>query len=252
MDRPEGSGLREVPAPPPARAVTMLTLVHGWPDDVERWLGGVTAATAPDWEALLVVNTDTPDVAKRVTALAAERVRVLAEAPPTGWAEAANAGLEAAAGAVTVLFDPGVEVTGDVAGPLLAALADPEVVVAGAFGVRAAGSVGHFHTHPGPDVDALEGYVLAVRTAEALAAGGFDRRFRFYRLADFELCLRLRAHSGGRAVVVPKLPVEKHEHRLWEALDETERERLSRRNFYRLRDLWGARSDLLLGGSGGQ
>jgi GT2 family glycosyltransferase len=96
-------------------------------------------------------------------------------------------------------------------------------------------------------VDALEGYVLAVRRRQVLEAGGFDRKFRFYRLADFELCLRLRATVGGRAVVVAGLPVERHQHRLWEALDEEERERRSRRNYYRLIDLWGKRTDLITG-----
>ena len=117
--------------------------------------------------------------------------------------------------------------------------------MAGAFGVRAVGRIGHFHEDPGPEVDALEGYVLAFRRQEALEAGGFDPKFRFYRLADFELCFRLRDRTGGRAVVVPDVPVERHEHRLWTALDEEERERRSRRNYYRLLELWGKRPDLI-------
>jgi cysteinyl-tRNA synthetase len=165
--------------------------------------------------------------------------------PPEGWALAANRALEAAAGEVVVLFDPGVELTGDVVGPLLGALADPGVSVAGAFGVRAVGRIGHFHEDPGPEVDALEGYVMAFRRQDALEAGGFDRKFRFYRLADFDLCYRLRDRRGGRALVLPDLPVAKHEHRLWEALGEEERERLSRRNYYRLLEVWGKRQDLL-------
>jgi hypothetical protein len=39
--------------------------------------------------------------------------------------------------------------------------------------------------------------------------------------------------------------VIKHEHRLWEANGEKERERLSRRNYYRMLDLWGKRKDML-------
>jgi GT2 family glycosyltransferase len=122
---------------------------------------------------------------------------------------------------------------------------DPDVVVAGAFGVRSEGRIGHFHAHPGPTVDALEGYVMAMRRRQALDAGGFDRRFRFYRLADFELCFRLRDRSGGQAVVVAGLPVERHEHRLWDSLTEEVREQRSRRNYYRLLDLWGKREDLI-------
>jgi GT2 family glycosyltransferase len=246
VDTREGPELREVETPPPPRAVTMLTLVHGWPDDVDRWLDGVLTNTAAhDFEALLVDNAGDPALAARLAARRGDRVRVLTIEPPDGWAQAANRALEAATGDVVVLFDPGVELLGDAAAPLLAALADPQVVVAGAFGVRAEGRVGHFHASEGPVVDALEGYVLAFRRQQAVAAGGFDRKFRFYRLADFDLCFRLRDQLGGRAVVVPRLPVQRHEHRLWEALPDEERERRSRRNYYRFMDLWRKRTDLM-------
>ncbi|HEY4027779.1 MAG TPA: glycosyltransferase [Candidatus Dormibacteraeota bacterium] len=250
MDSREGSDLREVEPPPPARAVSLVTLVHGWPDDAERWLDGVLTHTAGhDFEALLADNSGDRDVAGRLEARRGERVRVLTLDPPDGWAQAANRALEAAAGETIVLFDPGVELHGDVAGPLLHALEAPDVVVAGAFGVCSEGRVGHFHSNPGPDVDALEGYVLGFRRQQALDVGGFDRKFRFYRLADFELCFRLRDRLRGRAVVVADLPVERHEHRLWEALEEEERERRSRRNYYRFMDLWGKRADLMTLGS---
>jgi GT2 family glycosyltransferase len=108
--------------------------------------------------------------------------------------------------------------------------------------------VGHFHSHPGPEVDALEGYVLALRRRQALEVGGFDKRFRFYRLADFELCFRLRDRYRGHILVAPELPVVRHEHRLWEQLDPDERERLSRRNYYRFMDRWGKRHDLMTEG----
>ena len=246
IDSREGSRLSEVEPPPTPRAVTMLTLVHGWPDDVDRWLKGVIAhAAGHDIEALMVDNSGHPEVADRLAGRRGDRVRIVTVQPPEGWAEAANRGLEAARGELVVLFDPGVELRGDVAGPLMAALDDPEVVAAGAFGVRSEGRIGHFHSHAGPEVDALEGYVLAFRRTQALEAGGFDRKFRFYRLADFDICFKLRDRLGGRAVVVAGLPVERHQHRLWEALDEEERERRSRRNYYRFVDLWGKREDLM-------
>lgn len=247
MDSREGSRLRELELPPPARAVTMLTLVHGWRADAERWLDGVLAHTAGhDFEVLLVDNSGEAGVAEWLSDRRDERVRSLTLDPVQGWAQAANRGLEAAAGEVVVLFDPGVEVRGDVAGPLLAALSDASVAVAGGFGVRCEGRIGDFRSHPGPEVDAVEGYAMAVRRRDALAAGGFDRKFRWYRLADFELCFKLRDRTGGRAVVV-QLPVERHEHRLWEALDPAERERRSHRNYHRLVELWGRREDLMTG-----
>jgi cysteinyl-tRNA synthetase len=246
VDTPQGSRLRQLELPPAPRAVTMFTILHGWRADAERWLSGVLSQTGDhDYEALLVDNSGDPAIAAWLAGCRAARVRPLTLDPPLGWAEAANRGLEAAAGDVVALFDPGMELAGDVVGPLVAALGDPGVVAAGAFGVRCEGRVGHFHSHPGPEVDALEGYLLAVRRAQALEAGGFDRRFRFYRLADFELCFRLRDRYRGRTVVIPGVPVVRHEHRLWEALEEHERERLSRGNFYRFMDRWGKRDDLM-------
>jgi cysteinyl-tRNA synthetase len=108
------------------------------------------------------------------------------------------------------------------------------------------GTLKEFAESEGPEVDAIEGYCMAFRKADALAAGGFDPRFRFYRMADVEFSFRLR-DRGGRAVVVAGLPVERHEHRLWESTEPSERERLSKRNMYRFLDRWRDREDLLTG-----
>lgn len=157
-----------------------------------------------------------------------------------------NAGIEAAAGETIVLLDPGVEMTGDSVSPLLTALQDPTVAVAGPFGLRGQGTMKEFAESAGPEVDAIEGYCMAFRRADALAAGGFDPRFRFYRIADVEFSFRLR-ERGGRAVVVQDLPLIRHEHRLWEVTEPAERERLSKRNMYRFLDRWRDREDLLTG-----
>lgn len=239
------------PAPAPV-AITALTLVHGWPEDAARWLRSLAPELeAADAEAVLVDNSGDPEVAAALNLLSRDepgRVRVIG-LQPTGWAEAANAGVAAAAGSVVILFDPGVEAGGPVLQALAAALDEPGVVVAGGFGVRGAGTVKEFQASEGPEVDAVEGYAMAFRRSVFQAAGGFDRRFRFYRIADFELSFRLRAQAGGRAVVVPGLDLVRHQHRLWEATEPVERERLSRRNFYRFLDRWRDRDDLLVGGS---
>lgn len=177
---------------------------------------------------------------------AAERLRIIRLAPPLGFGAAVNAGIEVAAGEVCVLFDPSVELKGDAITPLLTALEDLSVVVAGPFGVRAKGTLKEFEESAGTDVDAIEAYCMAFRRADAIAAGGFDPKFRFYRIADIDFSFRLRDH-GGRAVVIPDLPVVKHEHRLWEATEPAERDRLSRRNLYRFLDRWRDRTDLIVG-----
>jgi cysteinyl-tRNA synthetase len=251
VDSAAGSELQAYRAPtdttraPITRAVTLLTVVHGWLPDVERWLLSVFTYTKGDFEAVVVDNSGDPRIAGALSRRSAERLTVITLDPPLGWAAAANAGIQAAGGEVIVLLDPGVELVGDAASALVEALADPAAVVAGPFGLRGKGTMKEFEQSAGPEVDAIEGYCMAFRRADALAVEGFDPKFRFYRMADVELSFRLRAR-GGRAVVVDA-PVERHEHRLWETTEPAERERLSRRNMYRFLDRWRDREDLLVG-----
>jgi GT2 family glycosyltransferase len=245
VDTADGSRLSERELPPPPRRLTLLTVLHGWPDDARRWLDSVLRHHAThDLEVLLVVNSGDPELVAWAEGVASERVRVLL-LEPQGFGAAVNAGLRMAAGEFVILFDPGTEATGDLATPLLEALANPSVGIAAAFGVRGVGTVKHFHDHPGPEVDAVEGYCMAFRLDDALAVGGFDEKFRYYRIADFEFSFRIRS-TGKRAMVVAGLPLRRHRHRLWEAESEERREKLSKKNFYRFLDRWGKRTDLLV------
>ena len=252
VDSAAGSELKPLKAPShmtlaaTPRAVTLLTVVHGWQPDAERWLLSAFTYCKADFEALIVDNSGDTRIAAWLESRAAERFRSIRLEPQLGFAAAVNAGIEAAVGEMVVLFDSGVDLTGDAVSPLLQALADPSVVVAGPYGLRAQGTLKEFEASLGPEVDAIEGYCMAFRRADAQALEGFDPRFQFYRIADIEFSFRLR-DRGGRAVVVPDLPLDKHEHRLWEATDPKERQRLSRRNMYRFLDRWGKRTDLLVG-----
>ena len=229
-----------------AHAVTLLTVVHGWRADAERWLVSVFTHTKADFEAVVVDNSADQRIAAWLASRVAERLRVVTLDPPRGFGAAVNAGLEAATGEVVVLFDPGVEITGDAVTPLIEAMRDHSVAVAGPFGLRGLGTLKEFRESEGPEVDAVEGYCMAFRRADATAAGGFDEKFHFYRMADVEFSFRLRA-NGGSAVVVSGLRVARHEHRLWESTEPAERERLSRRNTYHFLDRWRDREDLLVG-----
>ena len=250
VDGAEGSELQARKAPPSTeqatpRAVTLLTVVNGWKPDAERWLLSVFTHCKADFEALIVDNSGDTRIAAWLDGRAAERFRSLRLDPPLGFAAAVNAGIEGAAGEVVVLFDPSVELTGDAVSPLIAALADPAVVVAGPYGLRGQGTLKEFERSAGPEVDAIEGYCMAFRRADARAVEGFDPTFRFYRIADIEFSFRLR-DRGGKAIAVPDLPLEKHDHQVWEATDPKERNRLSKRNMYRFLDRWGERADLLV------
>jgi cysteinyl-tRNA synthetase len=125
------------------------------------------------------------------------------------------------------------------------ALGDPSVGVCGPFGIVTA-DLREFEPSDGPDVDAIEGYLMAFRREVLAASDLFDEKFRWYRTADIELSFRIK-DAGLRAVVVP-VPVERHEHRMWFGTAPAERAKWSKRNFYRFLDRWRDRWDLTVAG----
>lgn len=224
-------------------------VVDDHPADLVRLLRGLAAhpPTIP-WELLVVANA--PAVA--IEPLLDEAWRgdgslpaatVLRAEARLGWADAANLGLRRSRGEVTVLLDVSLEPSGDAIGPLLAAFDDPTVGLAGGWGVSSSDAREFVEAAPGP-VHAIEGYCLAIRREGLRAVGGFDPRYRFYRNADLDLSFGVRA-AGWQALRTEPLPFVRHPHRGWEAHPAEERDRLSRRNFYRFLKRWRDRPDLV-------
>ncbi len=241
---PERLRAREVPSvlqEPAVHEASVHLVVPGWPEDVVRALAAFRAHRAG--RSLQYVVADLTDTDPAVYG---EGVEVLPLEPGTGWAAALNASLRRSRARIVLVVDGSVEPLGDVVGPLEAALADPSVGVCGPFGVVSR-DLRSFEEAPGPEVDAIEGYLMAFRRETIRDAGLFDERFRFYRTADIECSFRIR-DRGLRALVVP-VPVRRHEHRLWAHTDPAERERLSKRNFYRFLERFRGRTDLLVLGA---
>src|SRR5204863_5060857 len=165
-----------------------------------------------------------------------------------GYASALNAGVRRALGPVVILLDTSVELTGDIVTPLVRALDDPSVAVAGGWGIVST-DLRRFEDAPPGDVDAIEGYCMAFRRSDYLERGPLDEHFQFYRNLDIWWSLVLRDAGEGqrhrRAVSVADLPARRHDHRGFASLPEAERDRQSRRNFYRILDRYRDRFDLL-------
>ena len=216
------------------------------PEDLVRFLRGLAAhPPSARWELVIVANAPAELVATTLetVALPVEPV-VLQSDGRLGWADSRTLGLRQSRGEVTILLDTSLEPTGDFVRPLLAAFDDPAVGIAGGWGVTSADAREIDEAPPGP-VDAVEAYCLAIRREALRAVGGFDRRFRYYRNADLDFSFSVR-DAGWTAIRTDPLPLEHHEHRGWIELPEAERDRLSKRNFYRFLDRWGDRPDLLL------
>jgi GT2 family glycosyltransferase len=234
----------------PATVEASLQLVaEDAADDLARALDGLEARPpSMSWELILVANAPTFDSDAVIAARPSLEPIVLRTSERLGWADSRTLGMRRSRGAVTVLLDTSLEPTGDFLAPLLAAFADPSVGIAGGWGVTS-GDARHFDAAPPGEVDAIEAYCLAVRREALRAIRGFDRHFRYYRNADLDFSFAVR-DAGWRAVRTGPLPLAQHEHRGYAELPEAERDRLSRRNFYRFLEHWGERRDLLLHPSG--
>jgi GT2 family glycosyltransferase len=106
-----------------------------------------------------------------------------------GAAAGRNVALKQSRGRYVVLLDTSVEVTGDVFSPLAEVLGDDSVGVAGAWGV-ATGDLRTFEDARGPDVDAVEAYLMAFRRERVGEVGLMDEKYRFYRHLDLDYSLR--------------------------------------------------------------
>ena len=215
-------------------------VVEGWPQDVRRAIDSFRA-NAGDRDVHYVVA----DVTGEPADAWGDDVEVVQLEPGTGWGAARNAGLKRSRGRVVLAMDGSIEATGDVLGPLEAALADPTIGVCGPFGIVTP-DLREFDSTDGPEADAIEGYCMAFRREILTTAGLFDEKFRWYRTADIEYSFRVK-DLGLRAVVVP-VPVERHEHRMWFQTPPADRARWSKRNFYRFLDRWRDRYDLTVSG----
>jgi hypothetical protein len=226
----------------PTVEASVQWLVQGWPEDVVR---GVESFRHHQ------CNRPVQHVVVEAAGLAGHRwpdgVDLVPVEPGMGWAAARNAGLRRASGRVVVIADGSVEAVGDVLGPLVEALAHPAVGLTGPFGI-VTHDLREFQESDGPEVDAVEGYLMAFRRELVVSGLRFDQGFRFYRSADIELSFQIKA-LGLRATVTP-VPVERHEHRMWMTTPVEERDRLSKRNHYRFLDRWRGRTDLLVSPGG--
>jgi len=223
---------------PPTADVSVHWVVEGWPEDVARSLEGFRANEGGRDVQYVVADVTETDPARY-----GEGVEVLRLELGTGWGAARNAGLRRSRGRIVLVVDGSIEPTGDAFAPLEAALEDPSVGVCGPFGISTE-DLREFHDSDGPDVDAIEGYLMAFRMDVIRDVGLFDERFAWYRTADIECSFRIK-DAGMRALRVDA-PVRRHEHRMYHSTPPAERDRLSKRNYYRFLERFRDRFDLLV------
>jgi hypothetical protein len=217
-----------VPDGPAAARFTVLLTADDWPDDTARMLRGLRAHAPAGTHIVVVANDPAPEQAARLVAGSEDLEPVAGSEPELLWtsarlgrAAALNVGLRRARGGVVILADTSVEITGDAFEPVAKALDDVSLAVTGGFG-PAVPDLRHAVLADGPNVDAI----VDVWWSLVLRAGPESAR-------------------AARRAVRLELPLVRHEPRGVAALPAAARERLARRNSYRLLDRFRHRPDLL-------
>lgn len=193
------------------------------------------ALEAPDGPASEPIGGSAPEIVWTVERL--------------GLSGATNAGLRRALGPTVVLVDPSVEPTGDIVTPLVRALDDASVAVAGDLGATST-DLRRFEEAPPGDVDAIDGMLMTFRREDLVTRGPLDERFRTGRHLDtwWSFVLRDADQAGEprRAVRLDRLPLIRHDRRDDPSIPADQRTRLDKRAFYRFLERFGSRRDLLV------
>jgi hypothetical protein len=258
---PSLSELPDNSASPDLRRATVSLVVDGWPDDVRTCVSALLEHTPDD---VVVQAADLGDVDGAGAALhefAGERLDEWhVDAAPAwrggsvGWGQARNALLRADVAAVHVWCDLSTVCDGDALTPLLDAIGDGRDVAGAGWRGADVDTADEWRsvTDRGPgDVDVLLGYLFAMRREPALAAGGVHPKARFYRNADLEFSLALRAAAreagtAGRLVALgDALPCRQERHRGYHETDPDYRDKESAKTYQRLLNKYRGRTDLL-------
>jgi hypothetical protein len=232
------------------RRATVSVVVDGWPNNVRTCLDALMTHTADDVvvQALDLGNVD--GAGDALHEFAGERLHEWHLAGPTGWSVARTALLRADTARTHVWCDLSTVFTGDALTPLLDAIdASADVVGAGWRGVHVNldDEWRSFVDAPAGDVDAVLGYLFAMRRSTALLAGGPHPKARFYRNADIEFSFALKAAAPGSRLVVPaeELPARQERHRGYHDSDPVYRDKESARTYGRFLQRYRGRNELL-------
>ncbi|MGH2480495.1 MAG: glycosyltransferase, partial [Ktedonobacteraceae bacterium] len=218
---------------------------------IQRYAGGYTL------EVVIVDNGSTDETLSYLQALARDgsltgvqgqriALQVLFADHNMGFAAGRNATLRASRGRYVVLLDTSIELTDAPWALLTTLLEDPSIGVTGPYGLLT-NDLREFREAPGPDVDAIEGYLMAWRRELQAELGRLDEHFRFYRLLDIHLSFFCKS-AGYRVVASPQLAqcLRKHPHREWFSLSEDERATKSKKNYDLFHERWHHGQSLLV------
>lgn len=225
-------------------AVTVGLILDGWWSDFEKCLQSIGAYS--DVQVLVLDVSNDVETSMALTDYAKAHPFVTAfhvERDP-GWGRSARRLAELASTPFHVFMDPSTTFTGDAIAEMLSAMRDDVVAVGWKGALVDLKDEWRSVVDAGPgEVDVLLGYLMMVRREALLATDYPHPKARFYRNADLELSLGLRAH-GGRLLALD-LPVEQGRHHGYHDSDPTMRARESKRTYDRILATFRGREEIL-------
>jgi hypothetical protein len=223
-------------------------VVHGWPEDLSACVGGLVAHAPASVGVDIAVVSDDPDLCAAIGQAMNdfEKVSTHELGSETGWGKAQSFLLALSDARYAVVMDISTIFEGDAISPLVKLAESEEAVGAGWRGVNVALDKQwyEFEDAPAGEVDALLGYLMVLERKAALATPPAPQA-QFYRNADMEWSLALRA-AGGRLVSYSgSLPVRQERHRGYYDTDPTYRDEQSKINYLRMLKKYKGREDIL-------
>ena len=218
----------------------VLVIVDGWPEDTHTSLTALLEY-APSHVRVLAIDCGNIDGAGVVVHELAKVHKNLDEfhfaqtLAELGWANVVNAAVAVSSSEFFAVMDLSTIWEGDALTPLLEVFVDPEVALSGWRGVNVDVSQEwrEFTPATAGSVDAILGYFLMARSSVAREIGP-DSKAKFYRNADMEWSLAIRA--AGYEVVIPEgeLPLRQGRHHGYHDSDPDYREKQSKKTYDRL------------------
>jgi len=218
----------------------VLVIVDGWPADVQTCLSALLQYVPSDVR-ILAIDCGNVDGAGVVVHELAKIHQNLTDIHFTqtlselGWANVVTAAVAVVSSDFFAVMDVSTIWEGDALTPLLPVFLDPMVALSGWRGVNVDVDQEWREFVPAEtgSVDAILGYFLVVRTSVATAVAP-DPKAKFYRNADMEWSLGIRA--AGYDVVIPagELPLRQERHHGYHDSEPEYRDKQSKKTYDRL------------------
>jgi len=222
-------------------------VVTGWPEDLEVCLAALFAHTKPGVAVDVAYTGQSVSIAEQLRLVVDRFAPVqLYELGAIGWGAAQRELISLNQSPFYVTLDVSSVLFGDAISPLVELAKSSGAVATGWKGVNVALDKNwyEFEDAPAGEVDALLGYLMLVRREAAVNTPPSEKAV-FYRNADMEWSLALRAAGGRLFSFGEGLPVEQRRHRGYYDTEPEYRDKQSKVNYMRLLKRFKGKTEIL-------